>query len=859
MRKLLRRLQYWAGSRRRAAELAEEMEFHRAMSEEPGGAGRRSMGNMTLASEDARGVWIFPWIESFWQDLAYGIRGMRRQPGFTLVALATLGSTIGINTSLFTAFNAIAKRPLPVKEPARVVNIFRMSAGNTGGFSIAQYRYLAEHSKSFSGIVATAFGDPAGVEGHKVNSYYVSGNYFRALGVPMQLGRGFIDEEDVAGKPEPVVVIAYSVWQDWFGADPQLVGKQVRFGGVPFTVAGIASQDFRGTVGGPTDAWFPLAAKQLLRPNDPTVMQFLTSPSHCCSDMTGRLAPGVSRESARAETEVLLRQFSREFAASNPGPFGANTTRTLFTGTAWLDNPGRKGKALPVFALMFLAATLVVLLACANVGNLLLARAAARRHEMGVRLSLGGSRPRLIRQLLIESLTLAMAGAAIGLAIARVLPAFIVSRIAGTTMFRITPDFTVLAYTILLAALACLAFGLAPALHATRGDISGALKQDSVLPGVRLSLRSLLLFVQVAISVLLLTGAGMLVRGVQAARSADPGFTIDEVTAIAIEMPASAYGGDRTKVFARQLAAGLAAVPDMPPWGLSMDAPLSNGKTVTVYHTDRDKQDRQALIHEVSSGYFDVLQIPIVAGRNFTVDDSPRQSILINETMAKQAWPGVNAVGQTAVVNRVPLQIVGLVRDVYTTQLGSIEPTVYWPMDGFWMPQVLVRGGGKRAVQEVQAVVKGLEPRAQVRWMALAENLRAQTQASMVGAALAGAVGILALAMAAVGMSGVFAYAVRQRTREIGIRIALGAQQSSLVRLVLGSSLRAVAAGLLTGLLLAAGVARLLAHQFYGVRPFDVPAYAGVVLLLGFTALAATAGPARRAARLDAMNALRQD
>jgi len=180
-------------------------------------------------------------------------------------------------------------------------------------------------------------------------------------------------------------------------------------------------------------------------------------------------------------------------------------------------------------------------------------------------------------------------------------------------------------------------------------------------------------------------------------------------------------------------------------------------------------------------------------------------------------------------------------------------------MDGFWMPQVLVRGGGKGAVQEVQAVVKGLEPRAQVRWMALAENLRAQTQSSMVGAALAGALGILALAMAAVGMSGVFAYAVRQRTREIGIRIALGAQQSSLVRLVLGSSLRAVAAGLLTGLLLAAGVARLLAHQFYGVRPFDIPAYAGVALLLGLTALAATAGPARRAARLDAMNALRQD
>jgi macrolide transport system ATP-binding/permease protein len=345
MRKLFRRLKYWAGSRRQAAELAEEMEFHRALSEEPGGAGRRSMGNMTLASEDARGVWIWPWLESFWQDLTYGIRGMRRQPGFTLIALLTLGSTIGINTSLFTAFNAIAMRPMPVKEPARVVNIFRMSGTNVGGFSIAEFRYVAEHSKSFSGVVATSFGDPASVDGHKVNSYYVSGNYFRALGVPMQLGRGFIDQEDVAGKPEAVVVIAYNVWQEWFDADPQLVGKQIRFADVPFTVVGVASQDFRGSGGGPTDAWFPLAAKQMLRPNDPAVMQFLTSANYCCSDMIGRLAPGISREGARAEMEVLLDQFGRQFQANNSGPFGATTPRILLTGTAWLDNPGKKRKS----------------------------------------------------------------------------------------------------------------------------------------------------------------------------------------------------------------------------------------------------------------------------------------------------------------------------------------------------------------------------------------------------------------------------------------------------------------------------------------------------------------------------------
>lgn len=863
MGKLFRRLRYWVASRRRDADLAEEMEFHRLMCEaESPGAGSRAMGNMTLAVEEARGVWIWPWLESLWQDLTYAIRGMRHQPAFTAVALLTLGTTIGINTSLFTAFNAIALRPLPVKAPARVVNIHRVTGGGAGGFSIAEYRYLAEHSHSLSGVVVTAFGDPASTEGHKVNNYYVSANYFRVLGVPMQLGRDFLDEEDVTGKPEAVVVIAYNVWQEWFSGDLELVGKQIRFAGVPFTVIGVTAQGFRGTMGGPTDVWMPLAAKQLLRPNDPSVMQFLTAASNCCSAMTGRLASGVSREQARAEIQVLLGQYSRHAATPDLSgeTFGNGNPRIELTGTAWMDHPGRKGeRVVPIFALMFLAVTLVVLLACANVGNLLLARAAARRHEMGVRLSLGGSRRRLIRQLLVESLTLASAAAAIGLGIARVLPSFIVGRIAGATIFQLTPDLTVLGYTMLLAVLVCLAFGLAPALHATRGNIAGALKQDATLPGVRLSLRSLLLFVQVAISVLLLAGAGMLVRGVQTARSADPGFTITDVTAIALEMPASAYGGDRTKVFARQLMAGLEAVPDLPPWGLSMDAPLGNGKNFTAFHLEGEKRDQKVLVHEVSGGYFDVLKITILAGRNFTPDDAERQSIVINETMAKRSWPDGNMIGKTVVVNTRPRQIVGVVRDAYTSQLGSIEPTVYFPMDGFWMPQVLVRGGGKVAVQKVEALVKRLEPRAQVRSTAVAENLRAQTQSSLVGAALAGGLGLLALGLAAVGMSGVFAYAVRQRSREIGIRMALGAQQRSVVRLVVESSLRTVAAGLLAGLAMAAGLARLLAHQFYGVKPFDITAYAGVVLLLGLTALAASAGPAHRAARLDPMSALRQD
>jgi putative ABC transport system permease protein len=363
----------------------------------------------------------------------------------------------------------------------------------------------------------------------------------------------------------------------------------------------------------------------------------------------------------------------------------------------------------------------------------------------------------------------------------------------------------------------------------------------------------------VSISVLLLTCAGMLVRGVRAAQRADPGFTIDGVTAMALDMPASAYGRGHTQVFVRQLMADLDATPDLAPWGLTMDAPLANGQTSTAFHLNGETQEQPVLVHEVSRGYFEVLRIAVLAGRNFAAGDAARQSIVINETMAKRYWPDGQAVGKTAVVNNTSRQIVGVVKDAETTQLGSVLPTVYFPMDGLWMPQILVRGGGTVDVQKIKAVIVGLEPRAQIRAVALSDNLRTQTQSSLAGAALAGGLGLVALILAAVGMAGVFAYTVRQRTREISIRIALGAEPGAVVRLVLGSTVRAVTAGLLAGLCMAAVAARVLAHQFYGVTPLDLAADVGVTVLLGLATLLASAAPARRAARLDPVRALRQE
>ncbi|MBZ5576289.1 MAG: ADOP family duplicated permease [Acidobacteriia bacterium] len=862
MRKLIRRLRYLTRRRGFEAELAEEMEFHRALKAQELGAGG-GMGNMTLAREEAREVWLAPWLESFWRDLVFGVRMLRRQPGFTLLALLALGSTVGINTSLFTVFNAVALRPWPVKDPSRVVNMFHIVAADAGrnrpagtaGFSIAESRYLSEHARTLSGVIAMRGAGPLKLDGTPVSFvFHVSGGYFSTLGVGMERGRGFLAEEDRAGAPEAVAVIGHALWQNRMGGDPQIIGRRIRLENVPFTVVGVTPPDFVGTwTDKPltTDVWIPLASMALLRPNDPSVMPFLTSPDYCCSQMAGRLAPGASRQQAQAEVSLLLKQFSAGASDSRP---------VLLTGTAMLANPGFKRKATSLLVLMFLAVTLVLLLACANIGNLLLARAAARRQEIAVRLSLGAGRMRLIRQLLVESMTLAVTAAGFGLLTAFWLPGLVVRQLTDSVVPRLAPDWNVLFYTTALAALSCMAFGLAPALHATRGEVAGALKNQARLPSVRLSLRGVLLAAQVAISVMLLAGAGLLLRGVQLARKLDPGFDFRGVRVISMDLPADAYSGPRMGAFTRALTDGLRSVATLPPWGLAGDAPLSNGRTYTSFRMPGEEasHDRMVAFHAVTSGYFDVLRIPVVAGRNLRSEDSGGLVTLINETAAKRYWPN-GAVGQILVAGTERREIVGVVRDAATTSLGQVEPTLYWPIEGRWTPVVLVRSGTAATAQKIEAVVKQIEPRAEVKTAPLEQNFESAVQPAVIGAGIAGALGALALLLASVGMSGVFGYAVRQRTREIGIRMALGAQPREVVWLVIGSSLRALGAGLAAGVAGAVGISRLIAHQFYGVDPLDAAAYAAVLLLLAAAATVATAGPARRATRLDAVAALRWD
>jgi predicted permease len=836
--KFLRRLDYWLNRGKRAAELAEEIEFHRVM-------GAESLGNTTLAREDARAVWIWPWLESVGQDLRYALRNLRRQPGFALVAILTLGIAIGLNTSFFTVFDAVALRMWPVKDPARLVKILSQTQRfpRPRGFSIAEYRYFADKTKSLSAVVAMEEGPTRlGFEDFGKTSWtiFVSGNYFQALGVAMERGRGFIPEEDLVDSPVNVAVLSYPLWRDHFGSDPAIVGKQIHVSEVPFTVVGVAAEEFTGTMGGREDLWAPLPSMQSLRLQGNT-RAYLRKPDFCCSTLAGRLAPGFSRAQAQAELAVLSRQFHEQYKLDPQ-------TILLADPSILAGHPKRK-TFMPVFGLMFAGLALVLLLACANVSNLLIARAASRRREIEVRRALGAGRFRIVRQLLTEGFVLAVAAAALGIGLAWKLPAYVFAMAEDGPNVRLTPDATVILYAAALAAITCIAFALAPALHGTR--------PKSVT--TRLPLRNVLLAAQLAMSVVLLIGAGLMVFGVKHAYDRDPGFHIHDVSVVSFEVPVSSYDSYRTVAFFTQLSKELNALPEMGPVGITAREPLANSHWNTEFRLPGEPPATAHDIecHQISAGYFDVLGIPFVAGRNFQQGDEGRHFVVINESVAHRYFDGVNPVGKALVFGTTSREIIGVARDANVVYVEGAGPLLFTLFSGDQIPKLLVRTGVPGSSEILAGMTKRIDARARAQVSPLADNLDRQLAGSRVMAGIAGMLGMFALALAMVGISGVFAYVVQQRTKEIGIRMALGAAPEQVIALVLSGTARAAIAGLAIGYVAAAGFAKFMAQYLYGVSPYDPRAYAGVAVVLAISGLVAAYLPARRATAVDPLAALR--
>jgi predicted permease len=783
------------------------------------------------------------WTDGFYKDLRYAVHSLVTQPAFTAMALLALVVGIALNLGLFTAINALWSHPWNVPEPQRVVKAYAVNpkVGVYYGLPLAGVRFLNENSRTIEGAFTTRDKNVRiAADGFEMatTATFATGNLFDVLDVGVAPGRAFGLDEDNPAAPFAVAVISHWLWTNRYGADPAVVGKAVSVDGVPFTVIGVAARGFDGLDEERTDVWLPYAAMPLVQP---TNLAVFTDPQQCCSSPAARLRPGVSLDEAAAEWNALYGSYMREL--------GLEPFEIVLTGTAMLDHPQRRREIAPVIAIVFAAFGAVLLLACANVTNLLLARGAARQAEIAVRMAIGAGRGRIVRQLLTEAALLALLAAAVTLPLTYALPRLAL-RIMGQsvpTNLPLEPDVKVLLFAVGIAAVATLVFGLAPALQTTRVNPIAAIKGQGSTSARRSRLRSVSLGVQVAVSTALLVAAGLLVRGTDFARGVDFGFRIDGVSAVAVTLPPNVYG---PAAEAELFDTVVSRLDPAQPIGVSFLMPL--GERHEFAGAAGCANGGFVRTQMVNAAYFDVLGIPLVDGRNFVRADTSSNAVVVNEAFARACLEGRNPAGQTPEIGGEQREIVGVARDAALHGTGGVDPIVFLP----FAPNRVFRGEAVLLVptalaERAAAIVRELEPRATAAPVTMREQVERWLGDTAGLARIAGAIGALALLLAAVGVYGVFSYYVEQRKREIGVRIALGAKTGQIVSLVVRQNLAALGGGLAVGLAIAAAESIVLRGELHGLSPADPFAYLGVLALMLLAGVAASAAPARRAARTE--------
>lgn len=646
-----------------------------------------------------------------------------------------------------------------------------------------------------------------------------------------------------------MAVIAHDTWQRDFGGSASVVGNTISVQATTFIIVGVAPP---GLVDSPMDPtpvlWLPMATLPLIQPNNTSALAFLTDAGSCCVRIAGRLQRGSSSHQAEAELTVLDRQFR-----TTPD---ASVTGMRVMSTALINQPQMSQQLVPLFMTFFAGVGLVLLLACANVGNLQLARAMARRREMTIRLSLGAARTRLVRQLLVEGLLLSLVAAGISLFIARVLPLAILRQVdeGDFSQFNMTPDARVTLFLVALCVVTTLLSGLAPALRTTRRLVAG--RFDLTDGGSRL--RSTLLAAQIAVSAVLLLGGALLVRGIGAASTLDPGFALNDTRVVIVAYPGTMSSGEGGPARKQRFATAtlLAAEEAGLTVGAANVVPLGSGHVsagVRLPGQD-DGATRSVYAHHVSRGYFDVLRIPLRVGRIFGPDDT-RDAVVVNEALANELWPGESALGRDLFTDRLR-PVVGVVANVHTEALDRVEPTIYEQAETF---DFILTRDDPAVVAQFKAIALQVEPSVGFRDEPLTDNLTDRLRASRVGAALAVAMGGLALLLATVGTFGVFSYTVGERTKEIGLRMALGGRTHQVLVMLLRQMAWPLGGGTVVGLLASFALGPVIGQSLYGVSALDPVAYAIVSTLLVAAATMATFIPARRALRIDPAITLRHD
>ena len=818
-------------------------------------------------------------MEGLLQDIKYAARVLLANRAVTAAAALSLALGIGANTAIFTFVRGVFYPPLPVQDAGRLVSLYTDDPKNPGfhANSFRNYEDLRDRNDVFSGLLTyrhifVSFREGRGA-GEQVFADLVSGNYFETLGVVAAAGRMFRPDEDLTPGTHAVAVIGHGFWQRRFGADPGVVNRTIYLNRHPFTVIGVAPEGFTGIdLGLDPTIYIPAAMyRQVLAD-----VFWHESRRALSYSVVGRLEPGVALEQADQELDAIAAQLDEEFPDVNK-----DRRVTLVPTLEARINPTVRDAVAQSMGMLMAIVGMVLLVACANVANLLLSRAAGRRREIAVRLAMGANRRRLIRQLLTESILLASLGGGLGLVVALWTTSLLIGSFPETP-FPIVLDFgldgVVLAFAFAVTVVTGVICGLAPALQSSRPELVAALKAEGLTGagrGRRFALRNVLVVAQVAISLMLLIAAGLFIRSEQNAQNIDPGFETSNALVMSLDVGLEGYAPDEGRQFFRDLTAGVGALPGVTAATVTQSIPLAFGtisRTTFIDGQGAGSEDDGVLIQcgSIGLGHLDNMGISVVDGRDFDEfdrQDTPRVAI-VNEVMARRFWPGESALGKRFwFITREDetLEVVGVAAYSKVNTLGE-DPTpfIYMPLEQEYVPaiQLVVRTEAEPEAlgPAVRGAIQEIDPEMPVFAMrTFADQLDFSLWPARTGATLLGAFGLLGLILASIGLYGVMAYGVASRTREIGIRVALGARRSAVLRMVMARGLEIIFVGVALGLALAAAVSRLLSSLLYGIGATDLIAFAGTTAILLVVALLASYVPARRATRIDPVLALKAE